>query len=459
MPVNYNDIVPDHKLIVPAVGMAASVGDIEQTLSEPSGDLGTLCQSTHINRWAKYKPVKRANALNFDSQMNSNGTWKDSATWWQGDDGKCGINVSYQTNMLSMCRTWLSQGWEAFWQYVPPIGTSSSPFRFSDFNYYLHRNQMNPDYDKPYHSWSFGGLATETESISYVFVNDNTGEYDESSYTLAQGAVYRNTHNNQYLLKLSDFIIKNAAATTTMGDTYFGVIVAYDINGSQPKLSLNTCPFTWNTNVPSNHEWHPAGTDLRFTPQLRFAAFNQYNMDYYAFPVCVKTDNSNGYSNWQHNMCKMTSADDSSKTVFDGNTRYIIPLPLEPKILHLKPQNLIFKISISVVATEYEDVLWNITVTNVSSSAFDFQWSLLKCDHISYPKTANGETDYSDVLEQPSLTVSSNTTSYTVQSGGTLTLSNFHTSPRQRRYGYYDSIKIYSNFGYIDKAFASVDYS
>lgn len=447
-----------HKLIKPAVGMAANVGDIEQTLGEVSGDLGTLCQSTHINRWAKYKPVVRANKLNFQDQMNTNGTWKDTANWWRGDDLKCGINIVPQTNLLTMCRNWMTYGWEYFWQYNPPTGTSAAPFRQTDFNYYLHKNQINPDYDKPYHSWSFGGTADEEESLTYVFVDETTGDYAPSSYTLAQGAVYRNEHNNNYLLKLSDLWVKNGAATSSLEDTYFGVVVVYDIDSSQPMISLNTCPFKWSTSVPSNHEWHPAGTDLRFTPQLRYAAFFQYNKSYLAFPVCVKTDNANGYSDWNTDMCKMTSATHASKTVFDGNTRYVIPLPLNPKTLKLEPQRLIFDVIISLVSKTASTVTWNVVVKNISDIPYNFNWNLLYYDHISYPKDSTGSTDYSDPLEQNRMYVYQNGGDTTIASNGSVS-HQFTTSPRNNSYGYLDQVKVYSLFGYIDKDFASVDYN
>lgn len=447
-----------HKLIKPAVGMAASYGDIENALGVSSGDLGTLCRSDRINRWAKYKPVIRASKLHFQDQMNTNGTWKDNANWWRGDDLKCGINIVPQTNLLTMCRNWVAYGWEYFWQYNPPTGTSSAPFRQTDFNYYLHKNMNNPDYDKPYHSWSFGGTADEEESTTYVFADETTGEYEQSSYTLAQGAVYRNEHNNNYLLQLSDLWVKDGAATSSLEDTYFGVVVVYDIDGSQPMISLNTCPFKWSTNVPSNHEWHPAGKDLRFTPQLRYAAFFQYNKSYLAFPVCVKTDNANGYSDWTADMCKMTSATHSSKDVFDGNTRYIIPLPLSPKTLILEPQKLIFSVTLSVVRTTADDVKWGVSVRNVSQVQYEFNWDLLYYDNTCYPKDSTGATDYSDPLVQTRMHVYENGGSSSVAAGGSV-YHEFTTSTRHYNHGYYAQVKVYSLFGYIDKDFASVDYN
>ena len=45
-----------NEIVVAPVGL----GDISQAIHLSSLDLGTLCQSTLINKWAKYKPFRNS---------------------------------------------------------------------------------------------------------------------------------------------------------------------------------------------------------------------------------------------------------------------------------------------------------------------------------------------------------------------------------------------------------------
>jgi hypothetical protein len=46
-------------IITPPVGFR----DVQQVISESYDDLGRLCRSVKINKWAKFKPVAKANVV------------------------------------------------------------------------------------------------------------------------------------------------------------------------------------------------------------------------------------------------------------------------------------------------------------------------------------------------------------------------------------------------------------
>lgn len=448
------DIVSNHKVIVDPNGFE-EIDDVLNIGTRPIY-ISTLCSSSKINRWAKYKPVKFANLIDSTGQLNNDMTWKDSANWWRSDNANsynCGIDVSYQTSFLTMCRNWLNNGWEVFWSYSPPTGGTSAPFRLADFNYYCHKNTINPDYDKPYHTWSCGGLPDETEHEVYVYPDDY-GDLDGNCLTSVQGICYRNSHTNKYLLTIANIGIKYQGSQVDMGQTYFGVVIGKDITTNNAQFSLNTCPFTWDENVPSNHEWHPAGTDMRLTPQLHYSAFSGQG-EYYAFPVCVYTTHQGGHSQWTDPINKMSTTNTDL-----GTGEYMIPLPLAPKKLTLERVQLVFSISVSVSDSEILEnkVTYSITVTNVSGSGAYLNHRLLLCDHTSYPKTTSGETDYSDPLEQPMLQVEpSGSTSDYLGVGMSVTIS-FEVTPRNSySRGYYDMVKIYGN-GSMGHGYATASY-
>ena len=77
------------------------------------GDVGTLCKSTKINKWSRYKPV--------------DGAWP-------------GITLGFEiasTNATKPAKSHFTQ-----WVYKPPTGGSNSPFRLGDFRGYDHDSTL-----------------------------------------------------------------------------------------------------------------------------------------------------------------------------------------------------------------------------------------------------------------------------------------------------------------------------
>lgn len=62
-----------------------SVADVDEALGTSSGDVYTQCNSSNINRWSKYKPVRLSLIDTLTGQWDFvNRLWLAVATWWHG---------------------------------------------------------------------------------------------------------------------------------------------------------------------------------------------------------------------------------------------------------------------------------------------------------------------------------------------------------------------------------------
>lgn len=125
------------------ISYPVSIDDVQNVLGQlGDGDLGTLCQSSAINRWAKYKPVRK-NLIDTTDQLDTYKSWKSTATWWQDNDGKCGLDYRTYSSVASVksaISTMMPQ-----WTRIAPTGGIVSPYRLLDFNSY-HHNALSPVY-------------------------------------------------------------------------------------------------------------------------------------------------------------------------------------------------------------------------------------------------------------------------------------------------------------------------
>ena len=116
-----------------------SFADVNATLGTSHTDLGNLCKDSHINKWAKYKPVVNT-VIKIMSQLDANNNWLN-ATWWKGTNGNCGITYTSYTKVGDARTAIINK--TAIWSYTKPSGGSSSPYRLTDFNQYDH-NALPP---------------------------------------------------------------------------------------------------------------------------------------------------------------------------------------------------------------------------------------------------------------------------------------------------------------------------
>ena len=69
--------VSNGKIVAPV-----SIADVKSVLGESSNDLATLCKSSKINVWAKYKPTVYPSPFPDD--------------WYKAKDGNYGINITVE---------------------------------------------------------------------------------------------------------------------------------------------------------------------------------------------------------------------------------------------------------------------------------------------------------------------------------------------------------------------------
>lgn len=126
--------------------------DISDALSIGSGDLGTLCTSQKINRWAKYKPTKVHN-LGMTGETSG-------SDYWKGDGAStspyviAGLKADYYSTLGSFSQhpvTYKITTASGFlhelihdnlsWEHVRPtggVGSQGYPYRPLDFDGYMH---------------------------------------------------------------------------------------------------------------------------------------------------------------------------------------------------------------------------------------------------------------------------------------------------------------------------------
>lgn len=126
-----------------------SIYDVQRCLGLSSNDVGTLCASERIKKWAKFKPVNIGGTYGGSTYINtypllnaSTKRWDESLSfqWWRDTNrhnnlSRYGIIPVIATS-ASALYTKYAEGGE--WLYYPPMGGSNYPYRLIDFNQYYH---------------------------------------------------------------------------------------------------------------------------------------------------------------------------------------------------------------------------------------------------------------------------------------------------------------------------------
>lgn len=161
--------VSNGKIIAPV-----SIEDVKTVLGETSNDLATLCKSSKINVWAKYKPTVYPSPFPDD--------------WYRGGDGNYGLNITVD-NKVSTVSDLVAQysktnnGYGNL--YKRPTGGSSAPYRLGDFRGYNHNaNPELRDYlpvtkltRESAHKLdvSYNAITTDGDQVSYTQVSAYSG--------------------------------------------------------------------------------------------------------------------------------------------------------------------------------------------------------------------------------------------------------------------------------------------
>ena len=116
-----------------------SIYDVQQTLGTSNNDVGTLCRQQNVNKWAKYKPVPN-DIIDTTPELESDKTWKSTATWWKAKNGKCGLSYIPQPSVAYTKDAIDSK--HVVWSRVAPAGNDTEPYRLIDFNTRHSRRRM-----------------------------------------------------------------------------------------------------------------------------------------------------------------------------------------------------------------------------------------------------------------------------------------------------------------------------
>ena len=108
--------------------------DINAALGASHTDVASMCCSPYTNIWSKYKSVPK-NKSDTTDELNSDKTWKSSATWWKGNNGNCGVTYKSDITTVAGARSAINTEMN-IWSHDAPSGGVSSPYRVTDFNQY-----------------------------------------------------------------------------------------------------------------------------------------------------------------------------------------------------------------------------------------------------------------------------------------------------------------------------------
>lgn len=136
---------------------------VGQELGVSTHNVGALCTSTNINKWAKYKPV--------------NFTGTRTVNWYKANDLKCGLNINGYSTISSMIAYIRANN--NIWSYNPPQGGANTPYRLADFAGYNHSaikpfdiNLLSANYYKDINSSIGLNLEITTVDNSNLLLSD-----------------------------------------------------------------------------------------------------------------------------------------------------------------------------------------------------------------------------------------------------------------------------------------------
>ena len=98
---------------------------VANTIGVGSNDVGTLCTSTKINKWSKYKPISAPFVVS------------DSNWFPQGTLDKLAQKIKYGLKYSTINADW-NDIHQINWNYDKPVGGTNSPYRLGDFRKYKH---------------------------------------------------------------------------------------------------------------------------------------------------------------------------------------------------------------------------------------------------------------------------------------------------------------------------------
>lgn len=264
------------------------IGDIQNAIGvSGGGNIGTLCKSSNINMWAKYKPVQNNKADTTDEWDFTNNKWKSTATWWKGlsNSNIGGITPKEITTTLTEAHMQTVIGYyngtTNGWVYDKPQGGVNQPYRYTDFADYNHR------------------AAPPIQGIVYPEKTKNDGKLKVSGMYSPQG--YDN-------ITLSDF------SSRQFGSLYFGVLLA---QGTSPKL------------IATSETAGVAQIERNFSGSGNILALGTYKM----YPIlCDKSLFTSSWNSTQVHIYTCPMCEIGETKIVDGNTAKDVIILFTPNL-------------------------------------------------------------------------------------------------------------------------------
>lgn len=168
-----------------------SVQDVRSVLGETSTDVGTLCRSSKINKYSKYKPYNFGGLVVLTDERMRTGNFGMTPTFVQ-------FGGAVSDNKAPVWAQW-----------VLPKGGASEPYRLADFNGYNHTNKA--EFVKGIEMFNSDGAGNTTPIVKRTTSDTNIGFY--------YGAV---SLDFDALLTLADF---HANATDWLSDMHLTLVI------------------------------------------------------------------------------------------------------------------------------------------------------------------------------------------------------------------------------------------
>ena len=183
--------------------------DIAAALGVASGDVGTLCTSNKINKWAKYKPI-RYNQWQELEESQREGMPSDAA-----DNIHFGIKINGPVNGVLDYNIVAIH--DTVFEYIQPRGGAAEPYRMTDFDKYKHNAYANP------------GASFQIDAKGGILEANFDDEEDQTGSL--QNIVVQYDNTNIYGIDFTDMFKDNAETITNALARSYPCILVTDIAG------------------------------------------------------------------------------------------------------------------------------------------------------------------------------------------------------------------------------------
>ena len=221
--------VSNGKIVAPV-----SIDDVKSVLGETSNDLATLCKSTKINVWAKYKPTVHTSPFPDD--------------WYKAKDGNYGINITVENgknNWKDLIGEYSKTNNGYGNLYNRPTGGANAPYRLGDFRGYFHA--ANPEVK----DYLTNNVFIRDSDTNQILVSYNPVTADGSQISYFEFAEFKNKYFGYIITDKSKANLMYITTASTVGS----FIVPLPKNALQVGDYL-AFPMFCSYNYSSNHTLH-----------------------------------------------------------------------------------------------------------------------------------------------------------------------------------------------------------